>query len=62
MTADWRVIGDKSRLNRILANLAENAFRYSPMSSTVTIGLQQEEDHIFVTVDDQGVGIPAGKS
>ncbi|MGJ5672715.1 MAG: sensor histidine kinase [Nostochopsis sp.] len=62
MTADWRVIGDKSRLNRILANLAENAFRYSPMSSTVTIGLQQEEDHIFVTVDDQGVGIPAGKA
>jgi hypothetical protein len=58
-TADWRVIGDKSRLNRILANLAENAFRYSPMDSTVTIGLQQQEDCILVTVDDQGPGVPA---
>ncbi|WP_337885050.1 HAMP domain-containing sensor histidine kinase [Fischerella thermalis] len=58
-TSDWRVIGDKSRLNRMIANLAENAFRHSPMGSTVTIGLQQEEDSILVTVDDQGSGIPA---
>ncbi|KOP24156.1 ATPase [Hapalosiphon sp. MRB220] len=62
ITADWRVIGDKSRLNRIIANLLENAFRYSPTNSTVTISLQQEEDSILVTIDDQGVGIPAEKA
>jgi len=55
---DWRVISDKSRLNRIIANLAENAFRHSPTGSTVTICLQQEEDSIVITVDDQGSGVP----
>jgi hypothetical protein len=57
MAADWRVVGDKSRLDRIIANLTENAFRHSPPESTVTIGLQQDGDYILVTVDDEGVGV-----
>ncbi len=55
--ADWRVIGDKSRLERVIANLVENAFRYSPPESTVTVGLQQDGEYITVTVDDEGVGV-----
>ncbi|WP_026082579.1 sensor histidine kinase [Mastigocladopsis repens] len=58
ITADWRVVGDKSRLDRVIANLAENAFRHSLPESTVTIGLQQDVNYILVTVDDQGSGVP----
>ncbi|RAM48484.1 MAG: sensor histidine kinase [Hapalosiphonaceae cyanobacterium JJU2] len=61
-TADWRVIGDKSRLSRVIANLVENAFRHSPTNSTVTITLQQEENSILVTIDDQGIGISVEKT
>jgi signal transduction histidine kinase len=57
MTADWKVVGDKSRLDRVISNLAENAFRHSPPESTVTIGLQQEGEYIIVTVDDNGQGV-----
>ncbi|NJM20939.1 MAG: sensor histidine kinase [Richelia sp. RM2_1_2] len=58
LTADWRIVGDKSRLDRILANLIENAFRHSPPNTTVTINLQQQEDYILVSVEDQGSGVP----
>jgi signal transduction histidine kinase len=57
MTANWKVVGDKSRLDRVISNLAENAYRHSPPESTVTIGLQQEGEYITVTVDDEGAGV-----
>jgi signal transduction histidine kinase len=57
LTADWKVVGDRSRLDRIISNLVENALRHSPPESTVKIGLQQNEDSILVTVDDRGTGV-----
>jgi signal transduction histidine kinase len=57
MSADWKVVGEKSRLDRVISNLAENAFRHSPPESTVTIGLRQEGEYIIVTVDDNGGGV-----
>ncbi|NDJ24067.1 sensor histidine kinase [Nostoc sp. B(2019)] len=55
--ADWKVIGDQSRLNRVISNLLENALRYSPPESTITISLQQDEEYILVTIDDEGAGV-----
>ncbi len=57
-SADWQVVGDKSRLERILANLIENAFRHSPQQSTVTVNLQQQREYIFLSVEDEGSGVP----
>ncbi|MCX7593097.1 MAG: HAMP domain-containing histidine kinase [Fischerella sp.] len=57
LSADWRVVGDKSRLDRIIANLIENAFRYSPPESTVEVCLEQDGAYILVAVDDEGVGV-----
>ncbi len=58
-TADWRIVGDKSRLDRIFANLLENAFRHSPPGSTVTINLKvTDEEYILVSVEDRGSGVP----
>lgn len=57
-TANWKVIGDISRLDRVIANLIENALRHSPANSTVTLGLQQDENNITLTVDDEGQGVP----
>ncbi|BAY27214.1 histidine kinase [Calothrix sp. NIES-2100] len=57
LTADWRVVGDRSRLDRVMSNLVENALRHSPPESTVEIGLQQDETSVLVTVDDRGTGV-----
>jgi signal transduction histidine kinase len=59
---NWKVVGEKSRLDRVLTNLVENAFRHSPPSSTVTIDLQQEEKYILISVMDEGLGVSAEMS
>ncbi|BAZ40147.1 histidine kinase [Calothrix sp. NIES-4101] len=56
--ADWRVIADKSRLERVISNLVENAFRHSPGESAVVIELFQDQDFILVHINDQGSGVP----
>lgn len=58
LSKDWKVVGEKSRLERVISNLIENALRYSPANSTVTIGCHDETDRVLVTIDDEGAGIP----
>jgi len=55
---DWTVAGDDSRLDRVFGNLLENALRYSPPNTTVTIGLEEKGKQVLVFVDDQGPGLP----
>jgi signal transduction histidine kinase/CheY-like chemotaxis protein/HPt (histidine-containing phosphotransfer) domain-containing protein len=58
--ADWNVVGDESRLRRIFSNLAENALRYAPRQSAVTINLQEDGAFVHVAVEDEGPGLPPG--
>jgi signal transduction histidine kinase/DNA-binding NarL/FixJ family response regulator len=54
----WRVAGDASRIDRIFGNLLENAMRYAPKGTSVTIGLQDHDGSAFAFVDDEGPGLP----
>jgi signal transduction histidine kinase/CheY-like chemotaxis protein/HPt (histidine-containing phosphotransfer) domain-containing protein len=54
----WRVVGDTSRIDRIFGNLLENAMRYAPNGTSVTIGLQDQDGFVFAFVDDEGPGLP----
>ncbi|QQS49241.1 MAG: HAMP domain-containing histidine kinase [Acidobacteriota bacterium] len=56
--SSWKVVGEKSRLERVISNLAENALRHSSAGSTVTIRMIDEGDKIMVAIDDEGPGIP----
>jgi len=55
----WRVRGEATRIERIFSNLLENAIRYAPAASAVTIGLAQEGEFVRASVDDEGSGLPA---
>lgn len=59
---DWHAIGDDPRIERILGNLLENALRYSPHGSTVTVGLEDHSSSILAFVDDEGPGLPKDTS
>ena len=52
-----RVLGERSRLERVLANLIDNALRYAPVGSAVVVGMQQTDHDVCVTVDDEGPGV-----
>ncbi len=57
-TRGWRVVGDVSRIDRIFGNLLENAMRYAPKGTAVTIGLQDQDGFVLACVDDEGPGLP----
>lgn len=54
---DWRVVAEAPKLERVMANLLENALRYAPASSTVALGLAAEGGGILLSVDDRGPGL-----
>ena len=56
---NWWVQGEETRLRRIFTNLLENALRYTPSGSGVTIGIEDEGAFLKAYVDDEGPGLPA---
>ena len=57
-----RSIGDAPRIDRIFGNLLENALRYSPKGSTVTVGVEDCGAALVAFVDDEGPGLSADAS
>jgi len=53
-----RVLGDEGRTHQILANLIDNAVKYSPAGSRVDVEVQREEARVRFSVRDRGPGIP----
>jgi signal transduction histidine kinase len=51
------VLGDLAQLNRVFANLIENAIYYTPSGGTITIQTNHGYRYIWVNVQDTGVGI-----
>jgi len=53
---------DAALIERVLSNLLENAAKYTPAGSTITIGAAiATDDQVEIWVDDEGSGLPAGK-
>jgi two-component system OmpR family sensor kinase len=52
------VIGARSELRSLIANLVDNALRYAPRSSEVTVSVRGKPEAIEITVVDAGPGIP----
>lgn len=50
---------DPSRLTRALANLLDNAIKYSPENSTIQINTKANKNKLSITFQDQGCGISA---
>jgi signal transduction histidine kinase len=50
---------DLSLLDLALTHLVDNALKFSPAHSTVTVAADRVEDSLVFTVTDEGIGIPA---
>jgi PAS domain S-box-containing protein len=56
-----QVAADPGQLQQVLANLVENAVKYSPGGGTVTLALERRGDQVRFAVSDIGLGIPAAE-
>ena len=52
------ITGDPTLLGEMAINLADNALRYSPAGTMVTLSVARIDGAVSLTVDDQGPGIP----
>lgn len=52
---------DALLLERVLVNLLENASKYTPPGSTVTLSAEVIADRLSVSVSDNGPGLPKGR-
>jgi len=52
------VFADPRRIEVVLRNLIENAAKYSPPDTPITVNVELQDDRLLVKVADQGPGIP----
>lgn len=51
------VSGDATRLSQVIANLLNNAAKYTPRGGVIRVQLQSDRDEAVVSVKDSGIGI-----
>ncbi|HET9341367.1 MAG TPA: HAMP domain-containing sensor histidine kinase [Candidatus Eremiobacteraceae bacterium] len=56
------VLGDELKLSQMVGNLVDNAIKYSPDRTAVDVAVWQNRDAAFLTVTDQGMGIPPAET
>ena len=54
---DLALVSDEPRLRQVLANLVENAVKYSPDGGAVEVRLSEGDGCVVVEVEDAGIGI-----
>ncbi|MDE3113594.1 MAG: HAMP domain-containing histidine kinase, partial [Chloroflexota bacterium] len=52
------IVGDRDHLEQVIANLLDNAVKYSPAGGPVVVKVGREKDEVRCTVEDEGIGIP----
>ena len=49
---------DRNRMRQVLANLVDDAIKYTPSGGSISIDAYHEQDQTVILVKDTGVGIP----
>ena len=51
--------GDEVLLRRAIINVLDNALKFSPAQSSVSVAVNQLDDHVELIIQDKGTGIPS---
>jgi len=54
-----RVRVDTKRIRQVMDNILDNAIKYSAKGTEIIVSVVPQEEELFISVSDQGAGIPA---
>ena len=60
---EWRlprIRGERARIEQVLMNIVSNALKYTPDGGKIDISCGSAGDHVWIRVEDTGIGIPKG--
>jgi signal transduction histidine kinase len=58
-TAEFQpIVVARRRLRQVLSNLLANAIKFSPEGSTVHLSARDDPDSLWISISDEGIGIP----
>lgn len=52
-----RLVGDEDRLKQVFINLLENSWKFTDYGGRIEVRLQEDEEYLMATVQDNGIGI-----
>ena len=52
------VYADRTRIQQVIYNLVDNAIKFTPEGRHITVQVTEKSEKIYVSVKDEGVGIP----
>jgi signal transduction histidine kinase len=55
---EFSIIADQLHITSVIYNLLDNAIKYSHENPEIRIGLKKDKNHVVLTVEDKGMGIP----
>lgn len=53
-----RVLSDPQLIKNIVLNLLSNAIKYSPDDGKIEVQIEEKNEHVYIAVKDDGIGIP----
>lgn len=59
MEGKHSVLCDAQHMENALTNLLDNAVKYTPEGGRVDVGMRFEEERVWISVSDTGIGIPS---
>lgn len=59
MPSGLRMLGDRTRLTQVLANLLNNAAKFTPNHGLIKLIAEPQGEHLLLRVRDNGIGIAA---
>jgi signal transduction histidine kinase len=52
------VFADENRVNQVIINLLDNAFKFTPEGGKVSVSSFYKDKYVFIDIEDTGIGIP----
>ncbi|MFH1665101.1 MAG: ATP-binding protein [Candidatus Omnitrophota bacterium] len=54
---DFKIRGDKDKIEQVMANLIDNAIKYTGSKGEIRVSLFEKTDSVMLSVEDNGIGI-----